>query len=68
MSMSVTVERGLCIGAGNCVRLAPAVFELDAEEISVVIDGSAGDDATLELAAASCPAGAIYVEPASGGG
>lgn len=65
--MRVRVERDLCIGSGTCVGIAPDVFELDADEVAVVVDPSATDDATLERAADSCPAGAIYVDLAAGG-
>jgi ferredoxin len=56
------VERDLCIGSGNCVELAPGVFELDREELAVVVDPTAADQATLEEAANCCPAGAIFLE------
>jgi ferredoxin len=64
--VNVKVERELCIGAGNCVRLAPAVFALDEDQLVVLVgpagegDG-AGEDA-LRAAEDACPAGAIYVE------
>jgi ferredoxin len=62
--ISVRVERDLCIGSGNCVRLAPGVFELDGEEIAVVVDPSAARPATLVRAGSRCPAGAIFVDEA----
>jgi ferredoxin len=65
--VSVKVERELCIGAGNCVRLAPAVFALDEDQLVVLLDPAGERDASAEdaLRAAedACPAGAIYVEP-----
>ena len=70
--VSVTVERDLCIGSGNCVRLAPGVFELDGEQIAFVRNPSAASDEALERAASRCPAGAIFLDedagPAQSGG
>jgi ferredoxin len=60
--MKVNVERDLCIGYGECVRLAPAAFALDAEQLAVVTDPGAADEAALLDAERSCPAGAISIE------
>ena len=57
----VEVDRGLCIGSGDCVDTAPDVFELDAEEKAVVIDpDGAAVDVVIE-AAGNCPVTAILV-------
>ena len=57
----VEVDRGLCIGSGDCVDTAPDVFELDEEDKAVVIDPD-GAPADLVLdAAANCPVTAIFV-------
>lgn len=42
MSIRVMIDRDLCIGSGTCVRLAPAVFALDDEEIAVILDPELG--------------------------
>lgn len=57
----IEVDRGLCIGSGDCVDTAPDVFELDLEEKAVVIDpdGASVDD--IVQAAANCPVSAITV-------
>lgn len=57
----VEVDRGLCIGSGDCVDTAPDVFQLDDEDIAIVIDpdGASTDD-VLE-AASNCPVTAISV-------
>ena len=60
--MKVRVDRELCIGVGNCVAIAPTVFELDAEDKAVVIDATLVDDSILQEAAESCPALAIILE------
>ncbi|HEY1274443.1 MAG TPA: ferredoxin [Thermoleophilaceae bacterium] len=59
--IQVTVDRGLCIGSGDCVDTAPDVFQLDDEDKAVVIDpdGAALDD-VLD-AARNCPVSAIFV-------
>jgi ferredoxin len=57
----IEVDRGLCIGSGDCVDTAPDVFELDSEEKAVVVDpdGASVDD--IVQAAANCPVTAITV-------
>jgi ferredoxin len=60
--MGVTVDRELCIGAGNCVRIAPRVFRLDDEEVATVIDPTGAAADALRRAAKSCPSGAIVVD------
>ena len=55
------MDRALCIGSGDCVDSAPAVFELDSEDKAVVIDpDGASTDEVLE-AAGNCPVTAIFV-------
>ncbi len=59
--MKVRIDRNLCNGLGNCVALAPTVFELDEEDKAVVLDpATVSDDALLE-AAESCPYDAIII-------
>ena len=60
------MDRNLCIGVGNCVGLAPTVFELDDENKAVILDPSSVDDETLLDAAESCPEQAIIVEDDEG--
>ena len=57
----IVVDRGQCIGSGDCVDTAPDVFELDSEEKAVVIDpDGASTDVVIE-AAGNCPVTAILV-------
>ena len=59
--IEVEVDRGLCIGSGDCVDTAPDVFQLDSEDKAVVVDP---DGAPLDVvieAAANCPVSAIRV-------
>jgi ferredoxin len=62
MSIHVDVDRELCIGSGTCVRLAPGVFALDDDEVSVVVDSGAAGIDKLRLAADGCPTEAIRVD------
>ena len=64
--MKIKVDRNLCLGVGNCVAIAPTVFELDEENKAVVLDPSSVDDDTLMEAAESCPEKAIIVEDDEG--
>jgi ferredoxin len=61
VSMRVEIDRDLCIGSGTCVRLAPAVFALDDEEIAMVLDPEAVAVSKLQLAADACPTEAIRI-------
>ena len=73
----IVIDRNLCIGAASCVVAAGTVFELDAENKAVVrlkdggktsgpadktdLQDAAIDDATLLMAAQSCPTRAILL-------
>ncbi|MCL5959555.1 MAG: ferredoxin [Chloroflexi bacterium] len=62
----MTVDRELCIGASNCVAIAPSVFQLDDNGKATVLDPSSVEEDTLWEAAESCPTGAIILEDDSG--
>jgi|TARA_B100000315_G_scaffold240067_1_gene259530 ferredoxin len=62
----VKVDRALCAGLGNCVVLAPTVFEFDEEGKAVVLNPSSVGDDTLLEAAESCPYDAIIIEDNEG--
>jgi ferredoxin len=57
----VEVIREKCIGAASCVAIAPKVFDLDEEQIAIILDQNGNDDQTKLLAAQSCPTAAIIV-------
>jgi ferredoxin len=61
MTIEAIVDADLCIGAGNCVHLAPGAFELDDDGVALPLAGGAVDEDRLRLAARSCPTGAIAV-------
>jgi len=60
-SLKVTVNKTRCISSGDCVETAPAVFQLDADEKSDVVNPSGAPEATILAAARSCPVKAISV-------
>ncbi len=64
--MNARVDRDLCIGAANCVAIAPTVFQLDDERKAIILDVSSVDEETLMEAAESCPTNAIIVEEDDG--
>ena len=64
--MQVRVDRDLCAGLGNCVVIAPTVFELDDDNKAVVLDPSSIDEDTLLEAAESCTLNAIIIEDDAG--
>jgi ferredoxin len=63
----IEIDRELCYGFGDCVSSAPAVFELDDEEKSVVIDPNGAPPDDLIEAAANCPVNAITIRDSATG-
>jgi ferredoxin len=59
--VTIEVDRQLCYGFGDCVDSAPGVFELDGEDVSIVVDAEAADLDTLMMAAQDCPVDAIII-------
>jgi ferredoxin len=61
--VTVSVDPDLCIGSGDCQRLAPSAFRVDeARNVSDVLDGAATTDVSvLVRAAMNCPTQAIRV-------
>lgn len=62
----VEVDRDLCIGSGDCVDSAPAVFELDDEGKAIVLDPDGAPVEEVVDAARNCPVTAIFVEGEEG--
>jgi ferredoxin len=65
--LTLRIDRHLCVGFGDCIDVAPDVFELDDEGIAVLRDESG--EATRELliaACRSCPVDALTVLDAAG--
>ncbi len=59
--VKVVVERSKCIGAANCVGMAPKTFQLDAANKATVKDPTAHDSGVLFEAAESCPTEAVLL-------
>jgi ferredoxin len=59
--LSITVNKTRCIGSGECVETAPAVFQLGADGKSEVVNPTGAGDSIIVLAARSCPVKAITV-------
>ncbi|MFI9802964.1 ferredoxin [Streptomyces sp. NPDC052301] len=62
--MRIEIDKDLCCGAGTCVLAAPAVFDQNDDDGTVVLLDAApgaGQRAAVEEAAARCPTAAIRV-------
>jgi ferredoxin len=64
--LSITVNKTRCIGSGDCVETAPAVFQLDADGKSEVVNAAGAGDSIIIAAARSCPVKAITVVDEAG--
>ncbi|MGW6911463.1 ferredoxin [Streptomyces sp. NPDC054940] len=63
--MKVNVDQGLCCGAGQCVLIAPEVFDQRDEDGIVTlleVNPAADVHAAVREAAAVCPAAAITID------
>jgi len=61
MALKITVNQAKCIGSGDCVETTPAVFQLDDQGKSHVLDEKGAPDGAIISAARSCPVKAITV-------
>lgn len=64
--MHVSADRVLCAGAGICAATAPQVFEVDGEDLVVVLDANPSSELRDEVEAAVlyCPNQALSVSHA----
>lgn len=65
--LTITVNQTKCIGSGDCVETAPAVFQFDAGEKSSVVNPTGASGSTILAAARSCPVKAITIVDADTG-
>jgi ferredoxin len=68
--MKLVIDRDLCEANGVCVRLAPAVFALDDDDVlhlRVLEPTQASLRAAIDAAIAGCPKGALRWEAATEG-
>jgi ferredoxin len=61
VSLSIEINRDVCMGSGNCSFWAPGVFDLDDDGVAVVTDPEGETDDKIVLAAQGCPTQAITV-------
>ncbi len=64
--LRLVLDREACIGAAECVAVAPAVFGLDGGRKVRLLDPRAAPARTLWRAAQRCPTDAIILEDARG--
>lgn len=64
MPIRVRVDRHKCIGAGNCITIAPTAFDWLAGDFgkAEIIDADSVDEELLREAAFACPTAAIVIE------
>ena len=64
MALRARVDRHKCIGAGNCITLAPTAFDWLTGDFGKadVADPDSIDEELLREAAFSCPTGAVVIE------
>ena len=65
--LSVTVDKGKCQGYGACVKVAPEVFRLNADNQAEPGDPAAAPDEVVLKAARCCPYRAVTVIDAETG-
>lgn len=59
--MKVEIDRGKCMGSGNCAYWAPAVFDVGDDMVAVVVGDPSADADRAVLAAENCPTNAITI-------
>lgn len=65
--LTVRIDRETCIGSGNCVKVAPDLFDLDDESIVVFAPGAETVPRAKVLDACEvCPVQALIVTDADG--
>src|ERR671935_833999 len=64
MTLRARVDRHRCVGAGNCITLAPTAFDWHQGDFAKadVIDATSVEEELLREAALSCPTQAIEIE------
>ncbi|MEU2714207.1 ferredoxin [Streptomyces sp. NPDC007205] len=62
--MHITADRDQCVGAGQCVLAAPAVFDQDDDGLvaPLTVDPAEGDQPAVRQAVNLCPSLAIRTD------
>jgi ferredoxin len=62
--MHITADRDRCVGAGQCVLAAPAVFDQDDDGLvaPLTTDPADGDQDAVRQAVNVCPSSAIWID------
>ncbi|MFF7459465.1 ferredoxin [Kitasatospora sp. NPDC008115] len=70
MTLTVTVDRDLCQGAGQCVLRSPLVFDQDEDGLVTVLQVEVPEEEreSAREAAYLCPAGAVLVHDSAAPG
>ncbi len=65
--LNIKIDRTMCIGTANCIRVAPDVFELDDEKICTfkINIPQIGKEILIESCSV-CPVNALYAVDESG--
>lgn len=65
MTVRVTVDESKCVAAGQCVRVAPQVFDQrDSDGVVVLLESEVDDlmGPSVREAAVVCPSAVIHIE------
>lgn len=65
-TLTVRIDRTLCVGFGDCVEKAPEAFALDDDGVAVFVEPDSVDPERLLEACAVCPVDALTVLGADG--
>jgi ferredoxin len=66
-SLTMRIDRNLCIGAATCIAIAPKAWSLDDEAKAIILDTASEEtDQTLIEAAKGCPVAAIFITDDTG--
>lgn len=66
-TLTMRIDRDLCIGAATCIALAPKAWALDDEAKAIILDTADQEtDESLIEAAKSCPVMAIFLTDENG--
>ena len=60
-NLKIRIDRGLCVGFGDCVTGAPEAFELDSEGLAVFTQPERVERERLLAACEACPVDALTV-------